>query len=245
MKNKKNLLILLIVVFTIISFTSCNDSVITLPKNETQKNQNVILVKGDFDYSKIPEFNGSDSSIDVNNNVPFFTKKEKNTKKSFEKYENLDELGRCGVAVACVGRDIQPTAPRGSIGMIKPSGWHTYRFDDIVDGKYLYNRCHLIGYQLTGENANVKNLITGTRYLNVEGMLPYENMVDDYLEQYDNHVMYRVTPVFISNELVARGVLMEAYSVEDKGKGVSFCVFCYNNQPMIDIDYLTGEAVRK
>lgn len=135
-----------------------------------------------------------------------------------------------------------PTEERGSIGMVKPTGWHTVRYDDLVDGKYLYNRCHLIGYQLTGENANTKNLITGTRYLNIEGMLPFENMVADYIQETNNHVLYRVTPIFEGNNLLANGVLMEGYSVEDKGAGVSYCVFAYNVQPGIEIDYATGES---
>ena len=134
-----------------------------------------------------------------------------------------------------------PTEERGSIGSVKPSGWQTVKYD-FVDGKYLYNRCHLLGYQLTGENANEQNLITGTRYLNVDGMLPFENMVADYVKETDNHVMYRVTPVFDGAELVARGVLMEAYSVEDGGDGVEFCVYCYNVQPGVKIDYATGDS---
>lgn len=157
-------------------------------------------------------------------------------------YSDLDALGRCGTACASIGQDLMPTESRGSIGMVKPTGWHTVRYDDLVDGKYLYNRCHLIGYQLTGENANTKNLITGTRYLNIEGMLPFENMVADYIEETNNHVLYRVTPIFEGNNLLANGVLMEGYSVEDKGAGVSYCVFAYNVQPGIEIDYATGES---
>lgn len=193
-----------------------------------------------FSFKDIPEYSGS-SYYTVNSNIPFFTAAEKSNKKSFEKYSDLDSLGRCGVAMACIGRDIQPTEPRGDIGMIRPSGWHTVKYD-CVDGKYLYNRCHLIGFQLTGENANEKNLITGTRYMNVVGMLDFENKVDDYLEAYDRHVLYRVTPVFVGKELVARGVLMEAFSIEDNGKGVCFNVFCYNVQPSISISYLTGAS---
>ena len=153
----------------------------------------------------------------------------------------MDELGRCGVAEACIGIDLMPTEDRGAIGQIKPSGWHTVKYD-IVDGKYLYNRCHLIGFQLTGENANEKNLITGTRYFNVEGMLPFENMVADYVKETENHVMYKVTPVYDGDNLVAKGVIMEAYSVEDKGEGISFNVFVHNVQPGIVIDYKTGES---
>lgn len=177
----------------------------------------------------------------VNGNVPYFSAAELTTQ-SFETYSDLDSLGRCGVTYACIGKDLMPTEERGSIGMVKPTGWHTVRYDDLVDGKYLYNRCHLIGYQLTGENANTKNLITGTRYLNIEGMLPFENMVADYIQETNNHVLYRVTPIFEGNNLLATGVLMEGYSVEDKGAGVSYCVFAYNVQPGIEIDYATGES---
>lgn len=171
----------------------------------------------------------------------YFTAAELTTT-SFETYSDLDTLGRCGVTYACIGQDLMPTEERGSIGMVKPTGWHTVRYDDLVDGKYLYNRCHLIGYQLTGENANTKNLITGTRYLNIEGMLPFENMVADYIQETNNHVLYRVTPIFEGNNLLANGVLMEGYSVEDKGAGVSYCVFAYNVQPGIEINYATGES---
>lgn len=189
--------------------------------------------------SSIPDYSGS-PYIEINGNEPFFSEDEYTTS-SFEYYADLDELGRCGTAYACVGTDIMPTEERGSIGQIKPSGWHTVKYD-CVDGKYLYNRCHLIGYQLTGENANEKNLITGTRYLNVDGMLPFENMVADYVKETDNHALYRVTPIFEDDELVARGVLIEAKSVEDKGDGLTFCVYCYNVQPHISIDYRTGKS---
>lgn len=189
--------------------------------------------------STIPDFD-DEPYIEINGNKPYFTKEELTTS-SYEYYTDLDSLGRCGVCYACIGKDIMPTEERGPIGMVKPSGWHTVKYD-FVDGKYLYNRCHLIGFQLAGENANVKNLITGTRYLNVQGMLPFENEVADYVQDTGNHVMYRVTPVFKENNLVANGVLMEAYSVEDKGKGVCFNVFCYNNQPGVIIDYATGES---
>ena len=176
----------------------------------------------------------------LNNNKPEFTESEITTK-AFEKYSELDNLSRCGVAFACLGIETMPTTERGEIGMIKPSGWHLKKYD-CVDGKYLYNRCHLIGFQLSGENANDKNLITGTRYLNVDGMLPFENMVADYIEETNNHVMYRVTPIFEGDNLLCKGVKMEAYSVEDDGKGISFNVFCYNAQPYIKINYKTGES---
>lgn len=178
--------------------------------------------------------------IKVNDNIPQFAEDEITTE-SFESYSELDELGRCGTAVACIGRDLMPTEERGAIGQIKPSGWQLAKYD-IVDGKYLYNRCHLIGYQLTGENANEKNLFTGTRSMNVNGMLPFENTVADYIEETDNHVMYRVTPVYDGEDLLAKGVQMEAYSVEDKGSGISFNVFVFNSQPGIKINYKNGES---
>lgn len=199
-----------------------------------------ITTASSFSLSDVPAYSGK-AYISVNGNVPYFTAAEPTTT-SFETYSDLDTLGRCGVTYACIGQDLMPTKERGSIGMVKPTGWHTVRYDDLVDGKYLYNRCHLIGYQLTGENANTQNLITGTRYLNIEGMLPFENMVADYIQETDNHVLYRVTPIFEGNNLLANGVLMEGYSVEDKGAGVSYCVFAYNVQPGIEIDYATGES---
>lgn len=177
----------------------------------------------------------------VNGNVPYFSEEELTTQ-SFESYSELDSLGRCGVAYACVGLDLMPTEERGSIGNVRPTGWHTVKYNDIIDGNYLYNRCHLIGYLLSGENANERNLITGTRYLNVQGMLPYENMIADYVTESGNHVLYRVTPVFEGDNLLASGVLMEARSVEDGGEAVSFCVYAYNVQPGIAIDYATGES---
>lgn len=190
-------------------------------------------------YDNLPEYTGSPYII-VNDNVPFFTEADMTTS-SFEEYGELDSLGRCSTAYANVGKDLMPTQKRGSIGSVKPTGWQTVKYDS-VDGKYLYNRCHLIGYQLTAENANKQNLITGTRYLNVDGMLPFENMVADYIKETNNHVLYRVTPIFTGDELVARGVLMEAESVEDKGEGILFNVYCYNVQLGIVIDYATGES---
>lgn len=176
----------------------------------------------------------------INDNNPDFTDADMMTT-SFESYGELDWLGRCTTAFANVGKDLMPTEKRGSIGEVKPTGWQTVKYDN-VDGKYLYNRCHLIGYQLTGENANEKNLITGTRYLNVDGMLPFENMVADYIKETDNHVLYRVTPVFAGDNLVASGVQMEAKSVEDNGDGILFNVYCFNAQPGIAIDYATGDS---
>lgn len=188
----------------------------------------------------VPEYSGS-PYVEINGNVPFFTKEDLTTK-SFERYASLDLLGRCGTAFANVGKDIMPTEERGQIGMIKPSGWHTVKYPELIEDLYLYNRCHLIAFQLSGENANERNLITGTRYMNVQGMLPFENEVADYVKRTNNHVLYRVTPRFTEMNLLADGVLMEAYSVEDGGEGVSFCVFVYNVQPGIEIDYADGSS---
>ena len=187
----------------------------------------------------IPAYDGKEY-VAVNNNEPFFTDSDMTTT-AFENYSDLDSLGRCGVAYANICKDIMPTEERGKIGMIKPSGWHTVKYDVIKD-RYLYNRCHLIGYQLSGENANPKNLITGTRYLNVEGMLPFENLVADYVNNTGNHVLYRVTPMFSGSNLVANGVLIEAKSVEDNGGGILFNVYCYNVQPGVGINYENGDS---
>lgn len=188
---------------------------------------------------EVPDFSDEPYVI-LNGNMPEFTEEDITTK-CYEHYSKLDSLGRCGYTMACVGKEIMPTKERGEIGMIKPTGWHTVKYD-CVDGKYLYNRCHLIGYQLTGENANRKNLITGTRYLNVEGMLPFENLIADYVKETGNHVLYRVTPIYKGNNLLASGVQMEGYSVEDNGEEICFNVFAYNAQPYITIDYETGES---
>ena len=187
----------------------------------------------------VPEYSGQPYVI-INDNEPYFDKDDLTTQ-TFEKYSSLDSLGRCGVAYANIGEETMPTEKRGNIGMIKPSGWQIKKYD-FIDGKYLYNRCHLIGYQLSGENANEKNLITGTRYMNTEGMLPFENQVADYVKDTGNHVLYRVTPVFEGNHLVADGVLMEAMSVEDRGLDIEFNVFVYNVQPGVKIDYATGNS---
>ena len=192
--------------------------------------------------NEIPEYDGS-SYVIINNNEPNFEDISKSGE-SFEVYSELDSLGRCGEAYASIGKDLMPTEKRGSIGMIKPSGWHTIKYD-IVDGKYLYNRCHLIGYQLTGENANPKNLITCTRQMNTKGMLPFENKVADYINDTNNHVLYRVTPVYENDNLLASGVKIEAKSVEDNGAGVSFNVFVYNIQDGIEINYKNGESSLK
>ncbi len=192
-----------------------------------------------YDIDNIPSYAGN-SYVIVNDNIPNF-KEEDYTTTSFEKYGELDYLGRCTTATSNIGIDLMPTEKRGSIGMIKPTGWHTIKYDHI-DGKYLYNRCHLIGYQLTGENANKKNLITCTRSMNTKGMLQFENMVADYIKKTSNHVLYRVTPIFEGDNLLATGVQMEAYSVEDSGKGIMFNVFVYNIEDGIIIDYKTGES---
>lgn len=191
-----------------------------------------------FSLREIPAYSGTPYT-EVNGNKPYFTEAELTTQ-SFETYSKLDSLGRCGMAYANVGQDLMPTEPRGEIGAVKPSGWHLVKYDN-VDGKYLYNRCHLIAYMLAAENANPQNLITGTRYLNVQGMLPFETKVCDYVKNTGNHVLYRVTPIFDGDNLLADGVLMEAYSVEDAGEGICFCVFAYNVQPGIGIDYATGD----
>lgn len=185
----------------------------------------------------IPEFDGKNQYVIVNGNVPFFT--DEPTDSSYETYSELDSLGRCGVAIACIGIDLMPTEDRGDINNVTPSGWHSVKYD-VVPNKYLYNRCHLIGFQLSGENDNPKNLITGTRNMNNEGMLPFENMVADYVKETEGRVLYRVTPIFKENELVARGVLMEAKSVDDDE--ICFCVYVYNNQPGVTINYKTGES---
>lgn len=194
----------------------------------------------EFSYESVPVYTG-EPYVMLNGNVPYFTQDELTTE-AFEYYSELDALNRCGVAYANICRELMPTEERGSIGQVKPTGWHTVRYDDLISDNYLYNRCHLIGFQLAGENANEKNLITGTRYLNIKGMLDWENTVADYVKETGNHVLYRVTPWFEGEELVARGVLMEGWSVEDAGEGVCFCVFAYNVQPGIEIDYATGDS---
>lgn len=189
---------------------------------------------------EVPEYTG-DPYVVLEDNVPDFEEDELTTE-SFEEYSSLDELGRCGTAYANISEELMPTEERGPIGQVKPSGWQTVKYNDLIDGNYLYNRCHLIGFQLAGENANKQNLITGTRYLNVTGMLPFENEVADYVKETGNHVLYRVTPIYEGDNLVPDGVQMEAKSVEDDGAGVQFHVFCYNVQPQITINYATGES---
>ena len=192
-----------------------------------------------FSIWEIPAYSGMPYT-EVNGNKPYFTEADLTTQ-SFETYSELDSLGRCGVAYANVGQDLMPTETRESISSVKPTGWKNKSYD-TVDGGYVYNRCHLIGFQLTGENANERNLITGTRYMNVDGMLPFENMVADYIKETGNHVLYRVTPIYEGDNLVVSGVQMEAKSVEDNGEGILFNVYCYNVQPGVTIDYATGES---
>lgn len=219
-----------------ISDTSSNSAALLTTAQAAKKN-----TKNSFSLNEVPKYNGK-ASVVVHGNQPYFTSREKQNTKSFESYHKLDKLGRCGVAYANVSIDTMPTEKRGEIGQIRPSGWHTVKYSGVVDGNYLYNRCHLIAYCLTAENANKKNLITGTRYLNNEGMLPYETKTAQYIDKTKNHVLYRVTPVFEGDELVARGVRMEAFSVEDNGAGILFHVFIYNIQPGIRIDYATGKS---
>lgn len=187
----------------------------------------------------IPEFSG-EACVILNDNVPFF-REEDYTTQSYEYYSELDVLGRCGYAMGCIGRDLMPTEKRGDIGSVRPTGWHTVRYDCIED-KYLFNRCHLLAYEMTGENANEKNLITGTRYMNATVMLPFEIQVINYVKRTGNHVLYRVTPYFEGDNLLATGLILEAKSMEDGGKAVQFCVFCYNIQPGIEINYKNGES---
>lgn len=203
-------------------------------RNSTNKSE------PEFTYADLPAYSDA-PYVEVNDNNPYFEDEELTTD-AFELYSDLDDLGRCGTAYANICRELMPTEPRGEIGQIKPSGWHTVKYSEQITENYLYNRCHLIAYQLAGENANEKNLITGTRYMNATGMVPFENEVAEYVKETDHHVLYRVTPVFEGENLVASGVLIEAESVEDQGGGVKFCVFCYNVQPGIGIDYATGDS---
>lgn len=208
-------------------------------KTQSKKPIELPEVTSELSISDISEYSGL-PYIEINDNLPFFTASDLTTS-AFEEYSPLDSLGRCGVAFANICQELMPTKEREYIGMVKPSGWHTTKYD-FIDGKYLYNRCHLIGYQLAGENANNQNLITGTRFLNASTMLPFENLVANYVKNTDNHVLYRVTPIFSEDNLLATGLLMEGYSVEDEGAGICFNVFCYNIQPGVIIDYSTGDS---
>lgn len=245
MKRKK---IWLLLCFVLLFLVACGEKKDEPKKQEQQQEQiieedNLVPASPEEITQKkkfqVPEYTG-DLYVEIDKNTPWFTEADM-TDVSYEYFSELDRLGRCGVVEASIGQDLMPTEERGKIGQVKPSGWKTVKYD-CVDGMYLYNRCHLIGYQLTGENANLSNLITGTRYMNVQGMLPFENMVADYVKETNNHVMYRVTPIFEGDNLVATGVQMEAKSVEDHGVGIQFHVFVFNVQPGIGIDYANGDS---
>ncbi|MCI8796506.1 MAG: hypothetical protein HFG89_06580 [Dorea sp.] len=234
---KKYILLLYVICICCLPITACESSGQSGQGTEDLSNSD--LESSSFTLADIPEYDGEPYVI-IDENEPDFSQEDM-TSESFETYSELDTLGRCRTAYANIGQDLMPTEERGNIGHVKPTGWQTVKYDS-VDGKYLYNRCHLIGYQLTAENANEKNLITGTRYMNVEGMLPFENMVADYVKETGAHVLYRVDPVFEGDDMLAKGVQIEAYSVEDEGEGVCFNVFVYNVQPGIDIEYATGTS---
>lgn len=228
----------LLSILLVLNFTACSN----FPQGLAPSENKTVLAQNideSLSFSDIPPYSGA-PFVAIHDNIPYFTKEEI-SEYSFEDYTPLDSLGRCGVCIASIGPDIMPTEERKPIGSVKPTGWHSIKYEGI-DGNFLYNRCHLIGFQLTGENANEENLITGTRHLNTEGMLPFENMVADYVKETGNHVMYRVTPVFEGENLLAHGVLLEGYSVEDHGAGILFCVYCYNVQPGILIDYTDGSS---
>ncbi len=231
-KSKKNNL-LLELIFIVLALVAC------FFHQEINNFLIKIFPEKSYSLEEIPEYSNKPYVV-INNNEPNFSEADLH-RESFEYYSNLDILGRAGAAFAKIGKELMPTTEREGIGMIKPSGWHTVKYD-IVDGKYLYNRCHLIGYQLTGENANEKNLITCTRYMNTGAMLDFENKVANYIKETNNHVLYRVTPNYKEGNLLASGVQMEGLSVEDNGKGIKFNVFVYNVQKGITIDYATGES---
>lgn len=259
-KKIRSILSLLLALILCLSFAGCglptietqpneddyyNDgTTITGGADDTRTDTNLgltdIVISGEFGEITIPAYSGDPYYV-VNNNIPFFEADDLITD-PFEYYSELDELSRCGVAYANICKEIMPAAgeERGEIGQVKPAGWHTATYPEVISDRYLYNRCHLIGWQLAGENANKKNLITGTRYLNIEGMLPFENMIDDYVDETNNHVLYRVTPYYTGNNLIADGVLMEAQSVENDE--LIFCIWAYNVQPYIYIDYATGDS---
>lgn len=243
MKKLLNVFMMLLVACSML-LAGCNAEIEennskTQKENTIQKENEAQKEASNITLSSIPQYSGN-PYIAINDNEPTFSKEDMTTK-SFETYSALDGLGRCGIAYANIGKDLMPTEKRGNISSVKPAGWKSVKYDH-VDGKNLYNRCHLIGYQLTAENANDRNLITGTRYLNVEGMLPFENMIADYIKETGNHVLYKVEPIFEGDNLVASGVHMQGYSVEDEGEGISFNVYAYNVQPGVVIDYATGES---
>lgn len=222
-----------------LSMTACSQDITDTGADTGATSSNEVgTSEKEIQLTDIPEYD-SDPYVVINSNEPFFDESDYTTE-TFENYSDLDSLGRCGVAYANICKELMPTEDRQDINSVTPSGW-VQNENDFVDGGYLYNRCHLIGHQLAGEDANEKNLITGTRYLNIQGMLPFENMVADYIDETDNHVLYRVTPVYDGNDLVASGVLMEAWSVEDSGDGICYNVYCYNVQPGVEIDYSTGD----
>lgn len=237
---KRNLAKIISLLLAILMLTACSEfeSIEQTVSSEKETTTQYTEIAQSKSVSKVEPYTVYPYTV-INNNIPEFEKTDYT--KSFEKYGKLDSLGRCTSCIANIGTELMPTEERGAIGSVKPTGWQVAKYSNI-DGRYLYNRCHLIGYQLTAENANPNNLITGTRYLNIEGMLPFEDKVATYIKATSNHVLYRVTPIFKDDELVARGVQMEAYSVEDDGEGVEFNVYCYNVQPDIEIDYKTGNS---
>lgn len=241
-KNKKNIkLELIITLIAIIIFSIASYFNIDLEKYINDlTNEYKISYSTSFDLTSIPDFT-DEPYVVLNENNPDFTQEDLEKENKFEEYSQLDYLGRCGVAFAKIGIDTMPTEEREEISQVKPSGWQSVKYDN-VDGKYLYNRCHLIGFQLAGENANEKNLITGTRYMNVQGMLPFENMIADFVKETKNHVLYRVTPIYEGENLVASGIQMEAKSVEDNGESICFNVYVYNAEPGITIDYSNGNS---
>lgn len=237
-RKKSNNKLLLFLIFLILAlYLQYGDTIKNTLSTDFSR---IIKIHKSYNIGEVPEYSGTDY-VYINNNVPSFDDLAKTTN-SFEVYSKLDLLGRCGEAYANIGKELMPTKKRESIGSIKPSGWHTTKYDIITDGKYLYNRCHLIAYQLTAENANPKNLITCTRHANSVVMVEFENKVANYIKKTNNHVLYRVTPIFKENNLVASGIQMEALSIEDKGKGIKFNVYIYNVQPGIEIDYKTGRS---
>ena len=248
----------LILLLTVVLLTGCgpatdqatDDGQSDNQRSETTESTELQDSTSWLDKDSIPAFDGVTYDIMINNNVPYFTDEEMQSSYDLFSLSEMDSLGRCGTAMAVLSKDTLATTERGSIGMIKPSGWRTVRYDDIVDGKYLYNRAHLLMFAVTdgssGGRTNVEeNLITGTRYFNADtdhGMLHYEDILLDYIESSSNHVLYRVTPVFEGNNLVAKGVLMEAKSMEDNGNDIQFCIFIYNEQPGITIDHSNGDS---
>lgn len=241
MKHLQRTLLPLLLVLLIFCCSGCLDiNLPGLPEQPSAAEETAVQTDKQelVSPNDIPAFSGK-AYVSVNGGIPFFEASDCTTA-PFETYAPLDALGRCGTAYANICRELMPTEERESIGQVKPSGWQTEKYD-FIDGKYLYNRCHLIGFQLAGENANERNLITGTRYLNIQGMLPFENMIADYVKETDNHVLFRVTPIYTGENLLANGVLMEAYSVEDEGDGILFCVYAYNVQPGVYINYANGD----